>query len=69
MRVFGPPDVIHMAWDRYAADDVAPGDIVVFADGEWNQEPRSFVVEAARPGIVRAAKAVAPDGQYASDDQ
>ncbi len=44
--VFGPPDMIHEAWDRYAADDCAPGDMVVFAEGEWDQPPRSFTVEA-----------------------
>ena len=46
VRIFGEPDMVHEAWDRYAADDVAPGDIVVFADGEWDQQPRSFTVEA-----------------------
>ena len=46
VRVFGEPDMVHETWDRYAADDVAPGDLVVFAEGEWHQEPRSFTVEA-----------------------
>ena len=53
LRVFGPPDMIHEAWDRYAADDVAPGDTVVFALGEANQKPRSFTVEAARSKAER----------------
>ena len=52
-RVFGPPDMIHRDWDRYAADDVPPGDTVVFAEGEWNQRPRSFTVEAARSRAKR----------------
>ncbi|UIP06629.1 hypothetical protein LY632_13225 [Erythrobacter sp. SDW2] len=46
VRVFGPPDMIHEAWDRYAADDTAPEDLVVLAEGEWDQPPRSFTVEA-----------------------
>lgn len=46
-RAFGPPDMIHEAWDQYAADETAPGDVVVFAQGEWDQPPRSFTVEAA----------------------
>lgn len=41
-RVWGAPDVIHETWDIYAADDVAPGDVVLFAKGESDQEPRSF---------------------------
>lgn len=61
VRVFGPPDMIHTAWDRYAADDVAPGDCVVFATGEWNQEPRSFTVEAARSRKDGAAGRPAPN--------
>lgn len=62
VRVFGPPDMVHEAWDRYAADDVAPGDLVVFAEGEANQEPRSFTVEAARSRAARAAgRSTPPD--------
>ena len=48
VRIWGMPDMIHEAWDRYAADDTAPGDVIIFAEGEWNQKPRSFTVEAAR---------------------
>jgi len=55
-RAFGPPDMIHETWDRYAADDVAPGDLVVFAEGEWDQLPRSFTVEAEQNRRLRAAK-------------
>lgn len=46
VRVFGLPDMIHEAWDRYAADDAAPEDLVIFAEGESDQPPRSFTVEA-----------------------
>ena len=48
VRVFGPPDYIHEAWDTYAANDIAPSDTVVFAEGEADREPRSFTMEAAR---------------------
>jgi hypothetical protein len=40
--VFGGPRVIHRWWDRRAAREIAPEDIVVFADGDWQQEPRKF---------------------------
>ncbi|MEW4448749.1 hypothetical protein [Qipengyuania sp. JC766] len=56
VRVFGPPDVIHAAWDRYAADDVAPGDVVVHATGEADRPPRSFSTEAARNRAQRRRK-------------
>lgn len=61
VRVWGAPDMIHEAWDNYAADDTAPGDIVIFAYGEWNQKPRSFTVEAARSKMARAAERSRPD--------
>ena len=47
VRIFGEPEMVHEAWGRYAADDVAPDDLVIFAEGEWDQEPRSLAVEAA----------------------
>lgn len=47
VRIWGEPDFIHLSWDRYAADEVAPEDIVVFARGGSDQKPRSFSVEAA----------------------
>ncbi|MGB3739159.1 MAG: hypothetical protein WA948_07380 [Pontixanthobacter sp.] len=56
VRVFGAPDYIHEAWDTYAANDIAPGDMVVFAEGEANREPRSFTVEAAQSKAARKAK-------------
>ena len=55
VRVFGPPDMIHAVWDIYAASDTAPGDLVVFANGDGNQKPRSFTVEAARSRERRAS--------------
>jgi predicted membrane chloride channel (bestrophin family) len=53
VRIWGEPDMIHEAWDCYGENDTAPGDVVIFADGEWDQLPRSFTVEAAE---AKAAK-------------
>ncbi len=53
-RIYGPPDMVHSNWDVYAANDVAPGDIVIHADGEWDRPPRSFSTEAARNRLARS---------------
>lgn len=42
VRIWGVPDFVHITWDRYAGQDIAPGDTVVFANGEWTQAPRPF---------------------------
>jgi len=42
VRMFGVPDFIHIGFDLRARRDIAPGDTVVFAKGEWDQEPRKF---------------------------
>lgn len=42
VRIWGRPDFIHITYDRYAVQDMAPWDIVVFAKGDWQQEPRYF---------------------------
>lgn len=49
--------MIHEAWDTYAANDIAPGDLVVFADGPADRPPRSFTVEAARSRAERQKRA------------
>ncbi|WP_379547972.1 hypothetical protein ACFCW2_02625 [Qipengyuania sp. DSG2-2] len=54
-RIYGPPDMVHSNWDVYAANDVAPDDIVIHADGEWDRPPRSFSTEAARNRRARKA--------------
>jgi hypothetical protein len=33
---------VHITYDRYATHDMAAGDTVIFAKGDWSQEPRSF---------------------------
>jgi hypothetical protein len=40
--VFGGPRVIHRWWDRRAKREIAEEDTVIFADGDWQQEPRKF---------------------------
>ncbi len=42
VRIWGEPGFIHETWDTYANDEVAPGDTVIFATGEWNKAPKSF---------------------------
>ena len=40
MRVFGRPEYIHRGWDLRARREIAEGDVVVFAKGEFDQQPR-----------------------------
>lgn len=40
VEVFGLPDFIHPGWDLRAFREIAPGDTVVFANGDWTQAPR-----------------------------
>lgn len=42
VRVFGPPDFLHRGWDNRARREIADGDTIVFAKGDWQQEPRKF---------------------------
>jgi hypothetical protein len=41
-RVFGGPAFIHRHWDRRAAREIGSDDLVVFATGDADQEPRKF---------------------------
>ena len=42
-RIFGTPAVIHRWWDRRAVREIDPErDVVVFATGDWRQEPSQF---------------------------
>jgi hypothetical protein len=42
VKIWGPPTFIHRWWDKLAAREIADGDVVVFAEGDWRQEPRRF---------------------------
>jgi hypothetical protein len=45
VKTFGRPDFIHRFWDRRAVDEVAPGDVVVFADGDEHQPVKPFAYD------------------------
>jgi hypothetical protein len=38
IRVFGRPDFVHPGWDIRAKREIMPGDVIVFAAGDWQQE-------------------------------
>jgi hypothetical protein len=40
VKAFGPPHYIHRGWDLRARRELDDGDLVVFADGPHDQEPR-----------------------------
>ena len=40
VRAFGLPDFIHRGWDKRAQREIAEDDLIVFADGPSEQEPR-----------------------------
>lgn len=39
-RIYGGPRVIHRWWDLRARREIGPDDIVIFANGDCDQEPR-----------------------------
>lgn len=41
-RVFGPPAFLHRNWDTRAQREIADGDIVVFAKGDYDQPTSRF---------------------------
>ncbi len=45
VRVFGKPDFVHRFWDRRAQDEIAPGDLVVFAEGDEYQTINPFAYD------------------------
>lgn len=42
VRVFGLPDFIHIGWDRWAKQEIYPGDRAVFATGTSEDEPSIY---------------------------
>ncbi|WP_245653812.1 hypothetical protein [Novosphingobium rosa] len=42
VKVWGVPDFIHIGWDRYAMHAIDPQDTVIFARGDWTQEPNAY---------------------------
>ena len=41
VAVWGQPDFVHPGWDLRAQREIAPGDVVVRADGEADGPPRA----------------------------
>ena len=37
VRVFGRPDFIHRKWDQRARREIAPDDVLIFAEGDEEQ--------------------------------
>lgn len=51
-RIWGGPRIIHRWWDRRAKRDVGEEDVVIFAEGDWTQEPRKWnAPDLDEPGI------------------
>jgi len=42
VAVWGKPDFVHRWWDKRAKREIAAEDVVVFATGDWTQEPAKF---------------------------
>lgn len=40
VKVFGSPHFIHPGWDLRAQRDIGDNDLVIFANGEYDQVPR-----------------------------
>lgn len=40
VKVFGPPHFIHPGWDLRAQRGIGDNDLVIFANGEYDQVPR-----------------------------
>ncbi len=45
VKTWGRPDFVHRFWDRRAVDEVVPGDVVVFADGDETQAVRPWAYD------------------------
>lgn len=40
VKVWGPPHYVHYGYDRWAQQEIAEGDTVVFANGAHDQVPK-----------------------------
>lgn len=45
IKTFGKPDFIHRFWDWRAVAEICDGDVVIFADGDENDEPRAHAYD------------------------
>jgi len=39
IKIWGWPDFVHRGWDRRAAREIAPGDVLIFAKGSDRHAP------------------------------
>lgn len=62
VKAFGHPHYIHRGWDLRAQREISDDDLVVFAQGEYDQEPRvksySDIVEIDLGGEETSQKAL-----------
>lgn len=42
VAIWGRPHFVHRWWDKRARREIADVDTVVFAEGDWKQEPSRF---------------------------
>lgn len=45
IKTFGRPDFIHRFYDARCASEIAPGDVVLFADGDDTQPVREHAYD------------------------
>ena len=45
VRTFGRPDFVHRRWDYRAVCEIAPGDVVVFADGDEHSPVHAYAYD------------------------
>jgi hypothetical protein len=50
VRAFGRPHYIHRGWDLRARREIAEGDLIVFASGSHDQEPRQRSFDDMKEG-------------------
>lgn len=48
---FGVPDFIHPTWDVRAQQEIAPGDLAVFAPDCWGKEPSMNAFDDSGAGV------------------
>lgn len=50
VRLFGPPDFVHIGWDRWAKMEIMDGDVAVFARGTADDDPSAYAFPDLREG-------------------
>lgn len=52
LAVFGPPAFWHRNYDRRAWQEIVPGDVAVFAEGCYEDEPRAQSWDDSQQDII-----------------